>query len=217
MLERKIDALQKSLIEFMTLIEDMIDASVNGLLKKDLAALESVMVMEEKANQYEITIEDECLNTIAQFQPLARDLRSIITILKMSNDLERMGDHAVNLADHASDIIGKNRIKPFIDLPRMADLVSDMVKESISSFIEGNTDKAEHVLKIENDADALRDQIVRELITYMIGDSQKIEQALRLIEIARNLERIGDLATNIAEDTIYVVKGKNIKHSGNPN
>ena len=161
MLERKIDALQKSLIEFMTLIEDMIDASVNGLLKKDLAALESVMVMEEKANQYEITIEDECLNTIAQFQPLARDLRSIITILKMSNDLERMGDHAVNLADHASDIIGKNRIKPFIDLPRMADLVSDMVKESISSFIEGNTDKAEHVLKIENDADALRDQIVR--------------------------------------------------------
>lgn len=213
MLEKRIDELQKSLVEFMTLIEDMIDASINGLLKKDSSALKSVLTMENKANEYEIQIEDECLNTIAQFQPLARDLRNIVTILKMSNDLERMGDHAVNLADHASEIIGKSQIKPFIDLPRMADIVEGMVKESISSFIEGNTQKAQHVLKTEHDVDALRDQIVRELITYMIGDSKKVEQAIRLIEIARNLERIGDLATNIAEDTIYVVKGKNIKHS----
>lgn len=213
MLEKRIDELQKSLVEFMTLIEDMIDASINGLLKKDSSALESVLTMENKANEYEIQIEDECLNTIAQFQPLARDLRNIVTILKMSNDLERMGDHAVNLADHASEIIGKSQIKPFIDLPRMADTVEGMVKESISSFIEGNTEKAQHVLRTEHDVDALRDQIVRELITYMIGDSKKVEQAIRLIEIARNLERIGDLATNIAEDTIYVVKGKNIKHS----
>ena len=213
MLSNRTDELKKILVEYTSHIENMISVSIKGLLKKNGDVLDKILDMEDTANRYEMDIEDDCITIIAQFQPMAKDLRSILTILKMSNDLERMGDHAVNLSQHSSYIIDKQQIKPFVDLPRMADLTIDMVKNSINSFLKENAALADKVLKADNAVDELRDSIVRELITCMINDSRTVERALRLIEIARNLERIADLATNIAEDTIYVVRGKNIKHN----
>lgn len=213
MLSNRTDELKKSLVEYTSHIEKMISISIKGLLKKNGDVLDKILDMEDAANRYEVDIEDDCITIIAQFQPMAKDLRSILTILKMSNDLERMGDHAVNLSQHSSYIINKEQIKPFVDLPRMADLTINMVKNSINSFLKENAALADEVLKADNAVDELRDSIVRELITCMIDDSRTVERALRLIEIARNLERIADLATNIAEDTIYVVRGKNIKHN----
>ncbi|MDY6787643.1 MAG: phosphate signaling complex protein PhoU [candidate division WOR-3 bacterium] len=213
MLSNRIDELKKSLVEYTSHIENMISLSIKGLLKKNGDVLDRILDMEDAANRYEMDIEDDCITIIAQFQPMAKDLRSILTILKMSNDLERMGDHAVNLSQHSSYIIEKEQIKPFVDLPRMADLTINMVKNSINSFLKENAALAEDVLKADNAVDDLRDSIVRELIACMIDDSRTVERALRLIEIARNLERIADLATNIAEDTIYVVRGKNVKHN----
>ncbi|MFO8062810.1 MAG: phosphate signaling complex protein PhoU [bacterium] len=213
MLSNRTDELKKSLVEYTSHIENMISISIKGLLKKNGDVLDKILDMEDTANRYEVDIEDDCITIIAQFQPMAKDLRSILTILKMSNDLERMGDHAVNLSQHSSYIIDKEPIKPFIDLPRMADLTIDMVKNSINSFLKENAALADQVLQSDNAVDDLRDKIVRELIECMIDDSRTIERALHLIEIARNLERIADLATNIAEDTIYVVRGKNIKHN----
>ncbi len=214
MLEQRINKLKKTIVENTALVEKMIEKSIRGLLEKNGESLNNVYEMERAANQYEIEIEDRCINIIAQFQPLAKDLRTIMTILKMGNDLERMGDHAVNLSQHAEYIIERPIIKPFIDLPKMANITITMVKNSISSFIDENINIAEDVLRTDDTVDDLRDKIVRELIVIMTENQGKTEISIHLIEIARNLERIADLATNIAEDTIYIVKGKNIKHSG---
>ena len=214
MLEQRIYDLKKTIMENTALVEKMIERSIQGLLKENREMLNNVHEMEKAANQYEIEIEDKCINIIAQFQPLAKDLRTIMTILKMGNDLERMGDHAINLCQNAVCIIEKPLIKKFIDLPKMADITITMVKSSISSFIDENVSIAEDVLRTDDTVDDLRDKIVRELIETISENQRTTETSIHLIEIARNLERIADLATNIAEDTIYIVKGENIKHSG---
>ncbi len=214
MLEQRVDDLKKNIVENTALVERMIDIAIQGILENNRELLNNVYEMEKKANQYEIEIEDKCINIIAQFQPLAKDLRTIMTILKMGNDLERMGDHAVNLCQHAEYIIEKPQIKGFIDLPKMANITISMVKNSISSFIDENVNTAENVLRTDDTVDDLRDKIIRELIVIMSENHGKTETSIHLIEITRNLERIADLATNISEDTIYIVKGKNIKHSG---
>jgi phosphate transport system protein len=133
-------------------------------------------------------------------------------IMKMGNDLERMGDHAVNIAQSGTYLIERPPVKPYIDVPRMADLTVSMLKDSIIAFIDEDAGLAAAVCERDNQVDALRDQLFRELVTYMVSDSSTIERALHLTRVAGNLERVADLSTNICEDVIFMVKGEVIKH-----
>ncbi len=213
MLPEKILDTKRSLIEYAALVEKMIEKSKKGLLKKNTDLLVHVINKDElRANEWEIEIDDMCVSIIAQFEPRAKDLRTILMILKMNNDLERMADHAVNISESALFLIERPQVKELIDLPRMTDETIAMLKDSIDSFIKEDAALAKKVCEHDNVVDNLRDQIARELITYMTNDPTTIERSLKLIGIARNLERIADLSTNICEDVIFMVQGRIIKH-----
>ena len=213
MLDDRINDLRKELIEYGALVEKMIEKSINGLLGRNKSLLVGVMEHDEpRANETEVRLDERCTTMIAQYQPKAKDLRTILMVLKMNNDLERMGDHAVNICENALYLIAHPNVKPLIDIPRMADHAISMVKDSIDAFVREDAPLARSVCERDSTVDALLDQVFRELITHMISDPKTIERAIRLITIARNLERIADLSTNICEDVIFMVEGKVIKH-----
>lgn len=213
MLEQKITELKEKLFIMASLVESMLEKSVNSIVNKDEELAREVINKDEpKANDLEIKIEDSGVKLIALYQPEASFLRVIIAIIKINNDLERIGDHAVNIAERALFLIPRPLVKPLIDLPRMGKTTREMLKESLDSFARGDANLAISVCKEDKEVDSLRDQIVRELITYMISDPSTIERSIQLISIARNLERVADLATNIAEDVVFTVKGEVIKH-----
>jgi phosphate transport system protein len=213
MLEEKMIALRKELIESATHVEGMIDKSITGLMRKDSSILTEVIETDEpKANDSEISIEELCTTMIAQYEPRAKDLRTILMVMKMNNDLERVGDHAVNIAECSLFLIERPSLKPLLDIPRMAEESVGMLKDSIEAFIKEDALLAAMVCERDNIVDNLGQQILRELITFMGADSTTIERSMRLLNIARNLERIGDLSTNISEDVIFMVEGRVIKH-----
>ncbi len=213
MFEKELINLKKEIINYALHVEKMIEKSLKGLLEKKDSFLKEVIEKDENfANETEIKIDEMGISAIAKYEPKAKNLRSVLMILKINNDLERMADHAVNIAESALFLIERPQVKPYIDLPRMAEETVKMLKDSIDSFIDENPELAKSVCERDDIVDSLRDQIVRELITYMISDPSTIERALHLIKIAQNLERIADLATNICEDVIFIVKGKIIKH-----
>ena len=213
MLHERIEILKRELVGFATHVETMIEKSINGLLLKKETLLHSVIMKDEpEANSFEIKLEEICTNTLAQYQPMAKDLRFILMILKINNDLERIGDHAVNIADGAIFLIDKPPVKPLIDIPRMAEGTVKMVKDSIDAFVNEDSNLAADVLQRDTIIDNLHTQILRELITYMSSDPTTIERALQLNRIAKNLERTADLATNICEDVIYIAKGQVVRH-----
>jgi phosphate transport system protein len=213
MLGEKITTLKRELIEYATLVEYMIERSIEGLLKREKKVLSEVLEKDEvKANNFEIELDELCTQLIAQYEPKAKDLRTILMILKMNNDLERMGDHAVNIAESSLFLIERPLVKPLIDIPNMAQITMKMLKDSINSFIKEDATLARAVCERDDSIDGLRDQILRELITFMSSDPSTIERSMHLMRISRNLERIADLSTNIGEDVIFMVKGKVIKH-----
>jgi phosphate transport system protein len=213
MLEAKMVALRKELIEYATHVEGMIDKSITGLMRKDTPTLTEVIEKDEpKANESEIAIEELCTTMIAQYEPRAKDLRTILMVMKMNNDLERVGDHAVNIAECSLFLIERPSLKPLLDIPRMAEESVGMLKDAIEAFIKEDALLAAMVCERDNIVDNLGQQILRELITFMSADSTTIERSMRLLNIARNLERIGDLSTNISEDVIFMVEGRVIKH-----
>lgn len=213
MFEERLTALKRTVVEYAGLVEAMIEKAVAGLLEKQRDLLVEVIEKDEpRANGLEMEVDELGTSLIAQFQPKAKDLRAILMIMKMGNDLERMGDHAVNIAQSGNYLIERPLVKPYIDVPRMADLTVGMLKDSIIAFINENADLASGVCERDNEVDALRDQIFRELVTYMVSDSSTIERALHLTRVAGNLERVADLSTNICEDVIFMVKGEVIKH-----
>lgn len=213
MLEAKMSNLKKELVEYATLVENMIEGSIQGLLKREKEILVEVIEEdEEKANDFELELDELCTAFIAQYEPKAKDLRTLLMVLKMNNDLERMGDHAVNIAESNLFLIERPPVKPLIDIPNMAQITMRMLRDSISSFIDEDATLAQDVCERDDTIDALRDQILRELITFMSSDPSTIERSLHLLRVSRNLERIADLSTNIGEDVIFMVKGKVIKH-----
>jgi phosphate transport system protein len=213
MLEEKMIALRKELIESATHVEGMIDKSITGLMRKDSTLLTEVIEKDEpKANDSEISIEELCTTMIAQYEPRAKDLRTILMVMKMNNDLERVGDHAVNIAECSLFLIERPSLKPLLDIPRMAEESVGMLKDSIEAFIKEDSLLAAMVCERDNIVDNLGQQILRELITFMGADPTTIERSMRLLNIARNLERIGDLSTNVSEDVIFMVEGRVIKH-----
>jgi len=212
-LQVKISELKKELVIFATLAETMISKSIKGLLKKEKTILREVEELHEPdANAYEIKIEELCTSLIAQYEPRAKDLRTVLMIFKMTSDIERMGDHAVHIADSSLSLITKPLVKPLIDIPRMADETIRSVNDAIQSFINEDAGLARSVCERDDIIDGLQTQIFRELVTFMTSDPTTIERSLHLIRIANNLERIADLATNISEDVIFMVEGKIIKH-----
>lgn len=213
MLEQKITELKEKLFIMATLVESMLEKSISSLVNKDEGLAREVIDKDEPtANDLEIEIEDSSIKLMALYQPEASFLRIIVAIIKINNDLERIGDHAVNIAERSLYLIPRPLVKPLIDLPRMGKSAREMLKESLDSFTKGDAELAILVCKEDEEVDSLRDQVIRELITYMISDPSTIERSIKLISIARNLERVADLATNIAEDVIFSVKGKVIKH-----
>jgi phosphate transport system protein len=211
--EAKLTNLKKMLMEFATLVESMVDQSINGLKLKNEDLLNGVIRIDEpRANDYEIELDEKSVSIIAQHQPTGKALRTIIMILHINSTLERIGDHAVTIAESGLFLIEQPPVKSLIDIPRMADVVKTMIADSITSFINEDAELARSVCERDNIVDGLRTQIIRELITFMTSDPSTIERALQLMKIASNLERIADLTTNICEDVIYMVKGQVIKH-----
>jgi phosphate transport system protein len=215
-MERRVDAelqqLKQDLLRMASLSETAVGKAVKALVVRDAALAEEVLESEEEINGLEIIVDDECMRILALRQPEAGDLRFIAMALKIVSDLERIGDMAVNIAQRAKEILQEPLLKPLIDIPRMAQLSQQMLKNSLDAFLYGDAELARAVCRQDDEVDNLADQIFRELMTYMMQDSRAISRALHLIFVSRHLERVADHATNIAEGVIYMVKGQTIKH-----
>lgn len=213
MLKQELKNLHKKFLEETYVTNEMIEKSIKGLLQRKEKLLNEVIENDEpRVNEMEVDIDKTCIKLIALYQPTARDLREIMMIFKISDDLERMADHAVNIADSAKYLIKVPEIKPLVDIPKMAEITQNMLTDCIHSFVERNSDLAYDVCKRDDAVDELRDQILRELIEIMRKESSSVQSAMHLIRISKNLERIADLTTNIAEDVVYIETGKLIKH-----
>jgi len=213
MLEKEITSLKKRLFEYAGLVENMIDKSIKGLLKKDKGLLDEVVEKDEPmANETEIELDDLCITLIAKYQPTAKDLRTIMMIAQMNNDLERMADLAVNIVESSLFLIERPPVKPLIDIPKMAEIAIKMLKDSLDSFTHEDPKLARSVCERDQIMDDLKEQVFRELITHMMSNPAVIERSMHLIRVSNSLERIADLSTNICEDVIFIVEGKVIKH-----
>lgn len=211
--ETKLNRIKKELLEYATIVESMIGKGIEGLTgNKESLLKEVILVDEPKVNDYEIRLDEMCIAVVAQHQPAGKALRTVFMMANINSTLERMGDHAVTICESSLELITKPPVKQLIDIPRMGEVVKSMIGDSIRSFIDEDPVLAQSVCERDDIVDGLRDQIVRELITFMSSDPTTIERALHLMKIASNLERVADLTTNICEDVIYMVKGKVIKH-----
>ena len=210
--DEELSTLKEKLLTMASLVESMIFKAVKSLTEREEPLIQDVNKDEEKVNLLEIEIDDHCLKLLALQQPMATDLRFITSAMRINSELERIGDLAVNITQCVEVLIKQPQLKPYIDLPRMADLTQKMVKDSLDAFIKNDADLARSVLHSDDQVDALKDQIFRELLTFMMSDHSTISRALELILVSRHLERIADHATNIAEDVIYLVQGKDIRH-----
>jgi len=209
--EEMID-LKKKISEMASLVEEMIAKSIKGLKDRNMILAQEVIKSDNEVNNMEVEIDNLCIKILALYHPEAEDLRVVTMIMKINNDLERIGDHAVNIAKMSIPLSEQPTIKPLIDIQRMADKAIEMLKESLDSFMKLDSEMAVQVCIKDDEVDALEPQIVRELMTFVMSDAQLVDRALRLIFIARHLERVADLATNIAEDAFYIATGDVLKH-----
>ena len=187
-------------------------AALEDHLVEYLQQAKEVLWKEAQINQKDIEIDELATRLLALYQPMARDMRFLTAAIKINGDLERIGDQAVNIAQSAMRILRHPQVKPYVDLPRMSELAEAMVRDSLNALVRGDQDLAQSVLRRDDQVDKLRDQLFRELLTYMMEDSAQVFAAFELILVAKNLERIGDHATNIAEDVIYFVAGRDVRH-----
>jgi phosphate transport system protein len=186
---------------------------MRALVERDDALAQEVIERDQQVNAYDVEVDETCVSLLALHQPAAGDLRFITTAMKIVTDLERMGDQAVNIAQRVLELNREPQLKPYIDLPRMAEAAQRMVKESLDAFVARDTDLARRVCAEDAEVDALKEQIFRELLTFMMEDARTIPRAIRLILISRFLERLADHATNIAEMVIYLVDAKMVRHT----
>ncbi len=218
MLEERLIPLKRELIEYATLAENMIDKVIRGLLDKEKNNLMEVIEKDEpRTDRYELELDEKCIWILAQFQPMAIDLRTILMMLEINRDLERIGDLSASMARSVLFLIERPQVKPYIDIPRMSAMVQGMIKDSVNAFIENDSQLAREVFQRDKMVNALRDQIIRELLTFMSSDPTTIERSFHLISLALDLERIGDHSTNICEDVVFMVEGEVIKHQYDKN
>jgi phosphate transport system protein len=210
--QKELQDLKEDLLKMSALVEEAIRTAVKSLVKRDSDLATKTFEGEDQINRMEIDIEDRCLKLLALMQPMAADLRFITSAMKIITDLERMGDQAVNIAERAISLNQEPQLKPYIDIPKIAEIAQSMVKDVLDAFVNSDSKLARSVCERDDTVDGLNDQVFRELLTFMVSDPQTITRAVHLMIVCRCLERIADHATNIAEDVIFLVDGRVIKH-----
>ena len=208
----ELEQLKTRLLEMGGIAEEQVRTAVKGLVDRDHALIDQVLVGDDPLNSLHIEIDNRCFTLLALYQPMAADLRTIVAAVKINTDLERVGDLAVNIAEAARRYASHPPVKKLIDIPRMATIAQTMLRDALDAFVRRDTDLAQQVLNEDDRLDSLKTQIFRELLTYMLQDPSTIEPALDLILISRHLERIGDHATNVAEDVIFIVSARDVRH-----
>ena len=212
--QEELDALKERLLAMGGLAEERVRESVRGLVDRDHVLLDGVLAGDEPINDLHMEVDDRCFKLLALHQPMAADLRVIVAAVKINTDLERVGDLAVNIGEAGKRYLQHPPVKPLIDIPRMGDLAQSMLRDALDAFVRRDIALAEAVLAADDTLDSLKTQIFRELLTHMLQDPGTIEPALDLILISRHLERIGDHATNVAEDVIFILSAKDVRHHG---
>jgi phosphate transport system protein len=208
--------LRERILKLGCMVENAIRDSVKALVERDSELAREVIKRDHLINALDVGIDEECVRLIALRQPMARDLRLITTAMKITTDLERMGDLAVNIAERALELNEEPQIKPFVNIPKMAQITQSMVRDSLDSFVTGCSRLPYEVIKRDDEVDDLTVNNFRELLSFMIQDPQHIPVAVKRTYIAKYLERIADHATNICEMIIYMCKGKMIRHTELP-
>jgi len=211
--DTELNDLRQRLLTMGGLVEVMIADSIRALVERDSDLAERIIAMDHEVNTHEVAIDEKCLELLARRQPAARDLRFITLALKIVTDLERIGDQCANIAKRARELNEDQPLKPYIDIPRMAYATEIMLKEALDAFVRGDAELAIKVCKDDSFVDDLNVQVQRELLTFMIEDPSTISRALKITYVSKYLERIADHATNIAEMVIFMVKGKDIRHT----
>ena len=210
--QKELEELKENLLKMAAMVEEAIRNSIQSLVNRDSGLAQKTFEFEDRINKMEITIDEMCLKLLALRQPMAADLRFITSAMKITTDLERMGDQAVNISERTISLNEEPQIKPYIDIPRMAEIAQSMVKDVLDAFVNRDPKLARSVCARDDVVDGLNDQVVRELTTYMVSDPKTITRSVHLMIVARCLERIADHATNIAEDVIFMVDALVIKH-----
>ena len=210
--EEELVLLNKKLLEMASLVESMIAKSIKALREGNMILAQEVISTDDQVNAMEIEIDNLCVKILALYQPEAKDLRTVTMIMKVNNDLERIGDHASSISRMALFMADYPPIKPLVDIPKMADKAMEMLRESLDAFIRRDAKLAVAVCQKDDEVDNYEPQIVRELITFVMSDPSTLNRALRYIYVARHIERVADLATNIAEDAYYIATGEVLKH-----
>ena len=210
--EEELKALHHNILEMGGFVEKQIVNAIRALVHRDSDLARETIARDHTVNRMDVEIDELCIRLLALHQPAARDLRLITTALKITTDLERIGDMAENICERAIELNDEPQLKPFIDIPRMADIAQRMLRQSLDAFVREDTELALKVCVEDDTIDALNHQLFRELLSYMAEDPQTVTRATRLLFISKYLERIADHATNIAEMVIFMVKGKSIRH-----
>jgi len=210
--EAERQALRNQLLTMGALVEDRVHRAIQALVERREEEARRIIETDKEINDLQIEIDDRCLKLLALQTPLAVDLRLITSAMKINADLERVGDQAVNIAENVLQLLPHPPLKPLIDIPRMAEIAERMVRDALDSFVKGDAGLARDVLRRDDEVDGLKDQLFRELLTYMMADPGTIQRALALLLISRHLERIADHATNIAEDVIFIAEAKDVRH-----
>ena len=210
--QEELESLKTRLLEMGGLAEDRVRMAVRALVERDPAIVEKVLISDAAINQLHIEIDNRCFTLLALHQPMAVDLRAIVSAVKINTDLERVGDLAINIAEAVARYMRHAPVKELTDIPKMASIAQAMLRDALDAYVRRDTALAQRVLDADDGLDALKTQVFRELLEYMLKDQSTIEPALDLILVSRHLERIGDHATNIAEDVIFMVLAKDVRH-----
>ncbi len=206
--------LKETVLRMGGLVEQMTHRAVQALVERKAKLFDDVRAMETQVNQLHIDIDEICLEIIALRQPTAKDLRFITAAMKINTDMERIGDQAINITESAEPLLAVPLLKPLIDIPRMAEIAKEMLKNALDAFVGGDDALAAATIQRDDEVDQLKDQVFRELLTYMMADPSTIPRAMGLILVSRHLERIADHATNICEDVVFMIQGKDVRHQG---
>jgi phosphate transport system protein len=210
--QEELEILKARLLEMGGLAEDRVQLAVRALVERDLQIVDRVLISDADINRLHIEIDDRCFKLLALHQPMAVDLRAIVAAVKINTDLERVGDLAINIAEAVGRYLEHAPVKELIDIPRMANIAQRMLRDALDAFVRRDTALAQVVLDADDELDALKTLVFREILTHMLQDASTIEPGLDLILVSRHLERIGDHATNVAEDVIFMVSAKDVRH-----
>jgi phosphate transport system protein len=211
-LDQDLESIRQELLRMGGEVEAMVTGAMQALVDRNAAQAEAIRAHDRDVDRLEKEIDEDCARLLATRQPTAVDLRFLVSVMKIVNDLERVADSAVNIAQSVIVLNEEPQLKPYVDLPRLSELVRNMVRDSLDAFVRRDARLAIAVCRRDDEIDALYKQLFRELLTYMIEDPKTVNRALHLLLIARNLERIADHATNISEDVVYYVEGRDIRH-----